>query len=169
MGTIMSVNRPFFAVVMAISAAALASALTGEHVFGLEPCILCLYERVPYVLAGLVAAAMLGLPTTPGLRRLGAALILAAFLAGVGLSAYHVGVEQHWWASAVCEAGQQPLGGLSGLDLREALTRPQRPACDQVAWTLFGVSLAGYNLILSLGLSAFVASAIVRSRRKTTP
>jgi disulfide bond formation protein DsbB len=158
-------GRPFFAAVLIICAGALGAALTGQYVFGLEPCILCLYSRVPYVAAGLVAAAMLGLPTSPGLRRLGAGLVLAAFLTNVGISSYHVGVEQHWWTSAVCEA--TPMEAVDVMDLQRALTMPQaRPSCDQVAWTLFGVSLAGYNVILSILLAAFAATALFGNRSR---
>lgn len=161
-------GRPFFALVLAACAVALAGALAGQYLFGLEPCVLCLYQRVPFVLAGLVAAAMLGLPTSAGLRRLGAGLVLLAFAVNAGIAAYHVGVEQRWWTSAVCEAPVTAGGAalLSVDDLRAALAGPpQRPACDQVAWTLFGVSMAGYNLVFSAALAAFAAAALLRSRR----
>lgn len=152
-------GRPFFGTVLAVCAVALAAALVGEHVFGLEPCILCLYERIPYAAAGLVAGLLAALPTSPGLRRLGAGLCLLAFAANAGLGFYHVGVEQHWWTSAVCAVdGQQTQFTVE--DLRAALQAPQRPACDEVAWTLFGVSLAGYNLALSLVMAALCAVAL---------
>ncbi|MGC2856181.1 disulfide bond formation protein B [Novispirillum sp. DQ9] len=155
-------GRPFFAAVLTICAGALAAALIGEHVFGLRPCVLCLTERVPYVLAGAVAAAMAGLPTSPGLRRLGVLLVLLAATANAGISAYHVGVEQHWWASAVCEAPALD----TGVDLMQALSTPQRPACDEVSFTLFGISLAGYNFLLSTALAAFAAAALSGNRRR---
>lgn len=157
-------GRPFFGLVLLVSAGALVAALLGEHVFGLAPCVLCLYERVPYLAAAVVAAAMLGLPTNPRLRRLGVGLVLIAFLINVGLSFYHVGVEQHWWESAVCEA--EPLDITSGADLRAMMTQPQRPACDQVSFTLFGVSLAGYNLLLSTLLAAIAAAALFGNRSR---
>lgn len=158
-------GRAFFALILAASALALAGALAGEHVFGILPCVLCLYQRVPFVLGGLVAAAMLGLPTTPRLRRLGVALILVAFAANTAIAAYHIGVEQHWWASAVCEATADGARLVTGADLMTALTTPQRPACDQVSWTLFGISLAGYNFAFSLGLAVIAAVTLVRARR----
>lgn len=164
MGEFFRPGRAFFAAVLVICAGALAAALTGQYVFGLEPCVLCLYSRVPYVAAGVVAAAMLGLPTSPGLRRLGVGLVLVAFLSNVGISFYHVGVEQHWWTSAVCEAAS--LDRIDAMDLQRALSTPQRPACDQVAWTLFGVSLAGYNLLLSSGLAAWAAAAFFGNRSR---
>lgn len=154
-------GRPFFAAILAVCAAALAGALAGEHVFGLEPCILCLTERVPYVIAGAVAAALVALPTSPGLRRLGALLVLLAVAANAGISAYHVGIEQHWWASAVCGGAELD----ASVDLMQAMTTPSRPACDEVSFTLFGISLAGYNFLLSSALTALAAVALSGSRR----
>lgn len=160
--TLLRPGRPFFAAILAVCAIALAAALSGEYVFGLEPCILCLTERVPYVVAGAVAAAMAGLPTSPGLRRLGVLLVLLAVAANTGISAYHVGVEQHWWASAVCGAAELD----ASVDLMQALTTPSRPACDEVSFTLFGISLAGYNFLLSFALTAFAAVALFGPRRR---
>lgn len=155
-------GRPFFAAILAVCAAALAGALAGEHLFGLRPCVLCLTERVPYVVAGAVAAAMAGLPTSPGLRRLGVLLVLLAAAANTGISAYHIGVEQHWWASAVCGAAELD----ASIDLMQSLSTPQRPACDEVSFTLFGISLAGYNFLLSTALTAFAAVALFGPRRR---
>ena len=63
-------TRSFFLVIFLICAAALSMALIGEYVFGLLPCVLCLSERVPYAIGGLIALAMVGLPTSHRLRGL---------------------------------------------------------------------------------------------------
>lgn len=156
-------SRPFFLAIFLICALSLTAALTGEHVFGLRPCLLCLYERIPYVIGGAVAAAMILLPTSPRLRFLGVTLCLLAFLGNTGLGIYHVGVEYQWWAAPAC-TGDVSSASLD--DLRAALSQPAPPACDEVQWTLFGISLAGYNTVLSAALAAFCTLGIRRHRRE---
>jgi disulfide bond formation protein DsbB len=124
-----------------------------EHVMDVQPCILCLWQRVPFVVAGALAALAL-LPALPaGARRGLVVLCGVAFLVNFGIAVFHVGVEQHWWeGTAQCTA---PAGGAptSLADMREALKNPPKLArCDEVGWSLFGLSLPGYNVILSLVL-----------------
>lgn len=156
-------SKPFFLLAFLACAWALAAAFIGQFVFGLQPCVLCLTERIPYALGGLVAALMVMAPSSPGLRRLATLLLVLAFAANALISAYHVGVEQQWWASAVCESAA-PTATMSLQDLQAALKNPPRPSCDQVAWTLFGISLAGYNLLLSLALALWTGWALARAR-----
>lgn len=132
------------------SVGSLAIAFAGEHLFGLEPCILCLYERVPYAVAAVLAGMALATPADGAWRIRLMALAALVFLVGAGLAFYHVGVEQHWWRSvAGCEGslmtGVEDLRGLGASDLKP---------CDRVDWRLFGLSLAAYNVIVSLALAA---------------
>jgi disulfide bond formation protein DsbB len=153
------------ALVLMASLMALASAFAGQHLFGLEPCILCLYERVPWAAAAVVSALGLILPPRPwGLAAL--ALCGAIFAAGAALAFYHVGVEAHWWASiAGCEA--PAVGGFTLDDLHApALAEPLKP-CDQVDFRLLGLSLAGWNVVLSAGAAAFSAFALLHLARRT--
>ncbi len=137
-----------------------------EHGMGIEPCILCVYQRIAPALV-VALAAIAALPRVPGLwaRRLTLA-IAGVFLAGAVLAGYHVGVEQHWWAGTPQCGGQTgaapPLSASLG-DLRAALAAPEIVPCDAVPWSLFGISLAGFNLILSLGLAVAAAWAARRA------
>lgn len=148
-------------------AGGLGTALVGQHAFGLEPCILCLYERVPYAIAA--ALGLIGLlAARPAWLR--TALLAAAglvFAAGAALAFYHVGVEQHWWGSfAGCAGG--PLEPLGPTELQAALAAPSRlKPCDRVDWRLFGLSLAGYNALLSLGLAAACLAAARWLKRRS--
>lgn len=158
--------RAALALVLAASLGALAAAFAGQHLFGLTPCILCLYERVPWAATAVLAA--LGLIAGGRCRRLAAlALCGAVFLAGAALAFYHVGVEAHWWASAVgCEAATA-VDGFSVEDLRaDALAEPLKP-CDQVDFRLLGLSLAGWNVVLSAACAAFSAFALLNLSRRT--
>lgn len=141
----------------------LAAALTGQHVFAIEPCILCLYQRVPYAGAAAVAliAAVLPMPTAVRTLLVGACGMI--FLAGAVLAFYHVGVEEHWWA-AMPGCGGAPATGLNVEDLRAQLERPSLKPCDDVDWRLLGVSLAGYNALASmvLAVTCLFAAAWIR-------
>ncbi len=137
----------------AASAAILGGAYAFQYLGGIEPCILCLYQRVPYWVAislGLAAPMLARRRRLPGLV-MGA--IAVAFLVGAGLALYHVGVEQHLIAGPqACSAGPDEATTIEALRA-QLLARPV-VRCDEVPWSLFGVSLAGYNAILSLALAA---------------
>jgi disulfide bond formation protein DsbB len=140
------------------SAAILLGALALQYLGGVAPCHLCIWQRWPYV--ALIALGLAGWRWQPRALLGVAALVL---LGGAGLAAYHLGVEQGWWAlPAGCVAG---AGAASVEELRRMLTEAP-PACDQVRFTLAGLSLAGWNLLASLGLAAFaLAGALDLARR----
>jgi disulfide bond formation protein DsbB len=152
---------PIFVVLM-LSVAALASAFTAQYGFGLRPCQLCLYQRVPYGVAIFLALLGLGLRLDAKRMAIVVALCGVAFVADGGLALYHVGVEQHWWAGPTsCSGG---LGTVHSVeDLAALLSKPiDIPSCDKVAWSLFGISMAGYNLLACIGLAAFCAQSVQR-------
>ena len=153
------------ALILAVSLMALAMALTGELAFGIEPCILCLYERVPWAAAAAVAAA--GLLGWAGRQRLvPVALCAALFAAGAALAFYHVGVEEHWWAS-ITGCGGGPVTGITLDDLSPAtLAQSTLKPCDRVDWRVFGLSLAGLNAIASMLASLACVGALSALARK---
>lgn len=142
---------------LAISGLTLAAVYASQYIGGLQPCQLCLYQRWPWW--GALALAVLALlpALSVNLRML---LIVAAgllLLGGAGVAAYHVGVEQHWWPGpASCGATGQIPGSFT--ELQQMMERPAA-SCDAPAWTLLGVSMAGYNAILSLAVSAWLLAA----------
>ena len=123
---------------------ALSTAWVAQYGFDLFPCELCLYQRLPYLgIAVLSLLSLMPVVDTPSRRKavqLGALL----FLTTAGVAAYHVGVEQGWWQSSCAPTGVQSF---SVSDIRSALSQPGTPACDDVPFTLFGISMAGYNLL----------------------
>lgn len=147
--------------VLVASIAILGSALLSQYVGGLKPCSLCLYQRVPYVITiglgaiglGALALAVI-LPrrerAATGLTRAVLALCAGAFIVGAGIAAYHVGVEQHWWTSS-CSGIDFSKGTVEELAKRLEATPMVR--CDEVPWSMFGVSMAGYNVLVSLLLA----------------
>ncbi len=139
--------------VVIVSAAALLAAYTAQYGFGLKPCQLCLYQRVPYFLnIVLGGAAFFSTFRYPRLVTLFLYLAAAAFLAGAVVAFFHAGVEYKWWPGLPSCSGQILPENASLEDLRNILTQQPIVRCDEAAWTLFGVSMAGYNYLLSFAL-----------------
>jgi len=142
------------AAIVAVSLGALGVALLSQYVGGLQPCVLCLYQR--YAIVGALAAGLIGIAAggTPGVRRLAVAAAGLAFLVGAGVAFFHVGVEQLWWrGTAECHAPAFDPNA-SAADLRQQLLGTPFAACDQIPWSLFGLSIAGYNMLASLIFAA---------------
>lgn len=142
------------------SAGVLSAAFFFQYVLGYQPCALCIYQRWPYavvVALGLVGYAARRLLAGGGTASL---LVLCALALAVdsGVAVYHVGVEQHWWAgTASCggtAAAADSLDALRAQIMAAAIVR-----CDEPAWTLFGVSMAGYNVLLAAGLAGYAFHA----------
>lgn len=139
------------------SAGVLAGAFGFQYLGGLLPCQLCLWQRWPHGAA--VVIGLLALVTGwRGLAWAGALAVLVSAAIGI----FHVGVEQTWWeglASCTVDAMQ----GVSSDDLLNfdvAVGGPVR--CDVVPWSLFGISMAGWNVIVSLALAGIWALAALR-------
>jgi disulfide bond formation protein DsbB len=151
-------TRSFAAAVLAVSLLVLGGALISQYWGGLSPCELCLLQRWPWRLAILLSA--LAWLAGDGISLAPLALVMVlVFFASAGLGFYHVGVEQHWFAGpTACTA---TAGGTATTieELRKQLLSAPVVMCDQVQWSLFGVSLAGWNFVASLMMAAFSAAA----------
>ena len=156
-------ERWFFPAVLAASLGALAVALTAQYGFGLEPCVLCTYQRIPYwAVAGMALVALL----MPESDRGGVAMMIAVvFALGAALAFYHFGVEQKWWAAATACAAQ---GGMpTSFDaFRAQPLAPIAKPCDAVDWTVFGLSITLYNSAMSLSLAVIAFAAAVSLRKR---
>jgi disulfide bond formation protein DsbB len=151
------------------STATIVGAWYFEFVLKLPPCPLCLEERLPYhiviPLSLLMAiAALARAPRT--LLAVGFTAIIVAMLCGAVLGTYHAGVEWHLWQGPTDCTG--PVGNLgSAGNLLERLDTVKVVRCDEVQWKFLGLSLAGYNVLISLWLAAIAAWGIVKSARRT--
>ncbi|MDJ0893966.1 MAG: disulfide bond formation protein B [Alphaproteobacteria bacterium] len=150
---------------VAASAAILAAAYGFEYVGGLAPCELCLYQRIPYAAViglGLVAAFLW---RRPEVQAVVLALCAVAFAANAALGGYHVGIEQGWLEGPTgCSGGA--AAATSTLDeLKAWIMNAPVVRCDEVAWSLFGISLSGYNAIASVlltGASVWFVRGVLR-------
>lgn len=170
-------QRPIVEQVLAVSALASGALLLGAHLFewigGYLPCPLCLDQRQAHWAALGVSLAGLAASTLLRARLVAAAAVGATalvFLVSTGLAAYHTGVENDYWPGPpTCAAGAS--GAITPGDLTDAVSgKAPTPSCEDAAWRLAGVSMAGYNMLASAGLFALTfgaALAAFRDARKT--
>lgn len=141
------------------SAALLLGAFAFQHIGGMAPCDLCLWQRWPHGAAVVTGVLALALP-----GRLLPLLGAAAALATAAIGGYHTGVERGWWEGpTTCTSG--PVGGLSAQDLMAQIMAAPLVRCDEVPWELFTLSMATWNMLASLGLAFCWLMAVRASQR----
>lgn len=154
----------------AASAAMLGGAFAFQYIGGLAPCVLCIWQRWPYaavIALGLIGAA-LARCTGPERGAVAAMIALAALALFVdaGIAGFHVGVEQKWWEGTQACVGV-PSGAKTADELlAELLAATKVVRCDEVAWSLAGISMAGYNMIAALGLGVFATLGALRAAKR---
>jgi disulfide bond formation protein DsbB len=146
------------------AAATIAGALVFEHLLNLPPCPLCLRQRIPYYAAVPLALATALLPER--WARLGLGLLALVFVASAVLGLHHAGVEWGWWAGPDdCAGAPAPSPGGMGEFLKELQTT-RIVSCTEAAWRFLGVSLAGWNVLISLALASIASwSGLTRPSR----
>lgn len=130
-----------------VSLLSLAAAITAQFGFGLKPCQLCLYQRIPFsinVILGLLGAVLIAH------TRSFIALSGLSFFANSGIALYHSGVERKWWAGLEGCSTPDMSGSIEDLMARIQSTDVTR--CDEIPWEMFGLSMANYNVLMCLGL-----------------
>ena len=143
---------------LVVPAGLLGGALASQYVGGLSPCEMCYWQRWPHAAAILLAGAAFLPPATSARSRMFTAMAALAIGVSGAIGVFHAGVELGWWQGLTrCTAG----GALTLDDLMNVpLVR-----CDQVQWSLLGISMAGWNAILSLGSAAVIALLTARNGR----
>jgi disulfide bond formation protein DsbB len=136
----------------------LAGALGSQYIGGLHPCEMCYWQRWPHGAAILLAALAFKAPaSSPRSRSL--TLLAAAGIAISGaIGVYHAGVE-----AGIFE-GFTTCTTTRGMTLQDIVNAPL-VRCDQVQWSLFGISVAGWNALLSLTGAALIAALLLKARR----
>ncbi len=153
--------------VLVIAAATIAGAWYFQLVLGLQPCPLCLEQRYAYYLAiplAALTALAAGQNAPRSLLIAGLAVLALAALANAVLGAYHAGVEWKFWPGPSDCTG--PVGNLgSAGSLLDRLDTTKVVMCDEVQWTFLGLSLAGYNVLISLLMAAIAAWGVAKTAR----
>jgi disulfide bond formation protein DsbB len=158
-----ALDRKAAGLALVLGLAAILAALASQYLGGLQPCELCLEQRLAYYFGLPVLAAVLilwnRLPT--GTWFLLLAVVAAIFAWGAGLGIYHAGVEYGFWPGPTACSGTGT--GISFEDLGNL--RPVIP-CDKVQFQLFGVSLAGMNALVSLAVVGLLLVAMAARWRR---
>ncbi len=142
------------------SVGSLATAYIAQYAFDYQPCVLCLWQRLPWWSALLLAA--FGLLAGRFLRparfyqALSLLLLALAFLAGAALAGYHIGVEQLWWAgTSGCSASHSSASSIEAL--RASIMAAPVVSCAEPSWFFMGLSMTSWNFIVSLPLAIYAA------------
>lgn len=151
--------------ICAASVGALAFAYTAQYGFNLQPCILCLYQRKPYF--AVIALSLLAAFFADRKPRTAFALLLlsgAAFVVGMGIAGFHTGVENGWW-KGLDACGDAALPENATLEqMQEYIMNRPIVRCDVAGWKFLGISMTGYNFMLSTALAAFTFFFALRKR-----
>jgi len=140
--------------------ALLGGALGSQYLGGLYPCEMCHWQRWPhYAAVPLAIIAIFARNTSAGRPMLLLAALAIAVSGAIGV--FHAGVEYGWWEGLTNCATSTPAGG----DFLADIMATPIVACDQPQWTLIGISLAGFNAILSLGSAMVIAWLTLRAPR----
>jgi len=135
-----------------IAATIILAGAFGFQLAGYHPCEMCWWQRYPYMAimaVALIATAAPAIPRKPILL-----LLALLFLVDAGLAGFHVGVEQRWWEGITTCSGMVSVTD-SVNDALAAIMDAPLIRCDEIAWSLFGISMAGYNFILATAMTVF--------------
>ena len=142
--------------------ALLGGALAFQFWGGLYPCEMCWWQRYGHIAALVLALGSFALPA----RRWPVALAgLALAVAGL-IGAFHAGVEYGWWQGITGCTSTVHFGG--GDPLKEVMDAPL-VRCDVVQWKLFGISLAGYNFLVSGAVAVAIFALLARAGGTAKP
>lgn len=166
-------GRAAAGVIAAVAVATVGTALIFQHGFGYMPCKLCLQQRLPYYAAIPLALILAAVPLKARWRVIGLGLLELIFLVSAGLGAYHAGVEWGFWAGPN-DCGGAPASAPGGMgDFMRQLETTRVVSCTEAAWRFLGLSMAGWNAAISLGLAALAffaaATALKDGSTQTTP
>lgn len=136
----------------------LGGALGSQYIGGLFPCEMCMWQRWPHLVAIFFALDAYALKKRPEMAELFTALAALAIAVSGAIGVFHAGVEYGWWEGlTACTVN---AAGGSAQDMFNSIMNAPLIRCDVPQWTLFGISLAGFNAIFSLGAAAVIITLL---------
>lgn len=164
LGRQLAAPRLVSALLVLAALSALGTAFASQYWGGLNPCEMCWWQRYAYMSAivPLLPSALWRLPA--GGRRLSLLLGGLVFFVGAGISLFHAGVEQKWWQGFTACTAPVVAGGLE--DLRAAILAAPAVRCDEIPWSLFGISIAGFSAMASLVLALLAVKAALCTEKR---
>ncbi len=154
------VPLPARTVALLVPAGAMAIVLVAQYGFNLQPCEMCWWQRYAHIAALVAALAALVVRNARVQAVVFALAVLGIAISGL-IGGYHAGVEYHWWQGITTCSSTRLAGG----DALAAILDAPVIRCDVPAWTLFGISMAGYNCLVSLTAVAVIVAMARRGRQ----
>ena len=148
-------NKLLPLLLLAVSIISLGFAAIAQYGFGLKPCILCLYQRIPYAIVMVLSLVALSVTAYTRVRKILMLLCIVSFIAGAAIAFYHVGVEQHIFLGTSTCANQSSMPVKTIEEMRRQILNAPVVRCDQPAFVWLGLSMAGWNGFWSLFLAGF--------------
>ena len=147
-----------------LGATALMFAFVAEYVFNLSPCILCIYERIPYAFSLLFG--LLGWIRPKAFPKILLMALFLSFLGGSALSFYHAGIERGTFSSfGACGGSSKALEAESVEELESLILATPVVRCDQVSFRFLGLSLTEYNFLCSLLVTGLLGFVLYKAQR----
>mgnify|MGYP001197627407 FL=1 len=132
-----------------LGAILLASVYTSQYLGGLQPCVLCLYQRWPWWVATGLAILALVFRRHSRFQTVVVGLASLSILFGSGIAVFHLGVEQHWWRGlASCGSVGSDIP-MTAKALKAQIMSAPVARCDEIDWSFLGLSMSGYNALIS--------------------
>lgn len=157
----MRINVTLF--LLLFSVLALGGAYTSQYVFGMEPCILCLYQRIPYFFVIFLSIASLFVKKNKWLRLLLVALCGLALVIGGGIAFFHVGVESGKFSlTDGCDVGAEAVPSTLEEMTTQLMGKPHVP-CDKPQFVFLGLSMAAWNFMFSASFGLITLINVFRT------
>lgn len=151
-------------IALLVPSALMAGALGSQFIGHLVPCEMCHWQRWPHYTA-IALAALAFLVPQRGTQQVLVALAALAILTSGAIGVFHAGVEYHWWQGITpCATTLTDTSGSTADVLAKIMAAPV-VRCDAPQWTLFGISLAGFNAIFSIAGGATILALMARKAR----
>lgn len=157
MATSLSVAR---VIALLAPAGLLGGALISQYAGGLAPCEMCMWQRWPHLIAIAYATIAIGLRKQPELSAIPLLVAALGIATSGAIGAFHAGVEYGWWQGLTACSTSMNAG--STQDVLDAIMAAPLTRCDVAPWSLFDISLAGYNALFSLAASAIILLSLLR-------
>lgn len=142
-----------------VPSALMAGALGSQYIGGLVPCEMCQWQRWPHEVAIVLALFAFAFRNV-AIQRWAVVLAALAILVSGAIGGFHAGVEYGWW-EGLTSCSQPP--GVGDGNFMDNIMKSPLVRCDEAQWTLFGVSLAGFNALISVGAGAAIFN-LLRNR-----
>lgn len=148
------------------SLVALVGAYVAQYGFDLQPCILCLYQRIPFFVVGLVVFVVLKFFKQERVQKLALIFCILMVFGNAVLASYHVGVEQKIFAGPTTCADTANLDEIQNVEeLATAIAKTKAVKCDSPSFFFLGLSMAAWNVAYCLFLVISTLVLLVRSRK----